>query len=61
MATPRPFTPSDVHALIPGEHTASTERAAHIARRAAINAGARVSLIAFDSMRDVYAWDVYDA
>lgn len=57
-ATPVPFTPSSAYAGTPGEHTADTERAAHTARRAAINAGASVSLIAYDPSRDVYAWDV---
>lgn len=43
----------------PGEHTAITESVAKIVRRAAIDAGKRVSLIAFDPARDVYAWNVY--
>ena len=58
MSTPTPFTPSSTYACTPGEHTADTDRAAHAARRAAINAGASVSLIAYDPSRGVYAWDV---
>ena len=40
------------------EHTYITEAAAKVARRAHINAGASVSLIGYDPMRNVYAYDV---
>ena len=42
------------------EHTYATEAAAKAARRAHINAGASVSLIGYDSTRNVYAYDVLD-
>ena len=40
------------------EYTYTTEAAAKTARRAHINAGASVSLIGYDSTRNVYAYDV---
>ena len=40
------------------EHTYATEAAAKAARRAHLNAGASVSLIGYDSTRNVYAYDV---
>ena len=41
------------------EHTFTTEAQANTHRRANINAGRAVSLIGYDSDRDVYAYDVY--
>ena len=41
------------------EYTFTTEAEAKTHRRANINAGHSVSLIGYDSNRDVYAYDVY--
>ena len=41
------------------EHTFTTAAQANTHRRANINAGRAVSLIGYDSDRDVYAYDVY--
>ena len=41
------------------EYTFTTEAEAKAHRRANINAGHSVSLIGYDSNRDVYAYDVY--
>ena len=43
------------------EYTYRNEAEAHTARRAFINRGHLVSLIAFDTSRDVYTFDVYSA
>lgn len=43
------------------ERTFSTEAGARSARRALINRGMPVSLIAFDPTRNLFAFDVYGA
>ena len=42
------------------EYTHHTEAAARDARRAFINSGRSVSLLAYDSNREVYVFDVID-
>ena len=42
------------------EHTHRNEADARDARRAFINSGRSVSLLAYDSNRDVYVFDVID-
>lgn len=42
------------------EHTYRTEKVAHEARRAMILKGVKVSLVAFDTSRNVYVFDSYE-
>ncbi len=57
MNTTRSLTNAEVDHL--HELTFRDESRARAARRQYISQGARVSLIAFDGSRDVYAFDLY--
>ena len=48
----------NVTAFAPGEYTFQTDAEAHTARRRQIGFGMKASLVAFDTTREVYAFDV---